>query len=150
MLPDSGMLLALVQGVFMYKLVDFIGIPFVNGGRDFTGCDCWGLVCLAYRHLFGTELEDYQISCFDTLRIKGQIEKEVKSAEIWKEINIPEIPCLVVMSTNPNFPRFCNHLGLYVEDQKFLHTFKKKDSVLERFDHPFFKRKIQMYLKYIG
>jgi len=38
---------------------DYSHIPFVDGGRDEHGVDCWGLVCLVSRDEFGVELPDY-------------------------------------------------------------------------------------------
>jgi cell wall-associated NlpC family hydrolase len=32
------------------------GVPFRERGRDFSGCDCWGLICLAYREVLGLDL----------------------------------------------------------------------------------------------
>lgn len=37
----------------------YIGIPFVEGGRDFDGCDCGGLVLLALRTERGIVARDF-------------------------------------------------------------------------------------------
>ena len=37
----------------------YIGIPFREGGRDFTGCDCGGLVVLALREECGIQALDF-------------------------------------------------------------------------------------------
>lgn len=34
----------------------YLNIPYVNGGRDMQGLDCWGLVRLARHDLFGLDL----------------------------------------------------------------------------------------------
>ncbi len=34
-------------------------IPFVDGGRDFDGCDCWGLVRLVFLKEKGIEINGY-------------------------------------------------------------------------------------------
>jgi lipoprotein Spr len=34
----------------------FVGLPFLDRGRDGNGCDCWGLVRLIYRDLLSIEL----------------------------------------------------------------------------------------------
>lgn len=45
---------------FEERLTRLIGVPFVSKGRALeTGLDCWGLVMLASRELFGRELPDY-------------------------------------------------------------------------------------------
>ncbi len=36
-----------------------VGIPFIAGGRGWDGCDCWGLLLLAYREVLGIELPSY-------------------------------------------------------------------------------------------
>jgi cell wall-associated NlpC family hydrolase len=37
----------------------FVGIPYVEFGRDRDGVDCWGLAVLVYRELRGIELPSY-------------------------------------------------------------------------------------------
>jgi len=37
----------------------YIGIPFKEGGRDFSGCDCAGLVLLALREETGIQALDF-------------------------------------------------------------------------------------------
>ena len=34
----------------------YVGIPFVSGGRDKSGCDCYGLVRLILHNEYNTEL----------------------------------------------------------------------------------------------
>lgn len=36
-----------------------IRVPFLIGGRDYTGWDCWGLVYVAFRDVVGVDIGDY-------------------------------------------------------------------------------------------
>ena len=38
---------------------DFIGLPYVEFGRDRGGVDCWGLAKLVYAEILGIELPSY-------------------------------------------------------------------------------------------
>ena len=40
-----------------------LSIPFVDQGRSFSGCDCFGLVQLFYKYMYGVHLREYNISC---------------------------------------------------------------------------------------
>lgn len=40
-------------------MIDYYKIPFVDGGRDKSGCDCWGLVRLYLAELADIELPEY-------------------------------------------------------------------------------------------
>jgi cell wall-associated NlpC family hydrolase len=47
----------------------YIGIPFLEKGRDRDGLDCWGLHMLLQREQFGHEFPDYQ--CYETVKAKA-------------------------------------------------------------------------------
>lgn len=122
-------------------LSKLIGIPFADGGRDLSGCDCWGLVRLVFA-AYDIEVQDYKIGCFDTAQINEQVDKA--RAE-WVRIDRPQEPCLMVMRTNSDLPLFCNHLGVYVGDGRMIHTFQKRNSVIERINNGYWNRKVEGY-----
>jgi cell wall-associated NlpC family hydrolase len=37
----------------------YVGIPFLDKGRTFEGCDCWGLLRLVYWHERGVQLPSF-------------------------------------------------------------------------------------------
>jgi cell wall-associated NlpC family hydrolase len=41
---------------------DYVGVPYVENGRDRDGWDCWGLVLAVYRDRLGLDLPDWRWS----------------------------------------------------------------------------------------
>lgn len=44
-------------------------IPYLSHGRDYTGCDCWGLVFLFYRDELGIDLPSWSAAYEDANRL---------------------------------------------------------------------------------
>lgn len=129
-------------------LEKFIGVPFVDGGRELRGCDCWGLVMLVFAE-YGVSLPDYRISCFQSAAIHAQIER---ARVEWRRLPEPAEPSLVVFkSTNPKARQgMTDHLGVYVGGGMMLHTLIKQQAHLDRISHPFWARKIEGFYEYVG
>jgi probable lipoprotein NlpC len=98
----------------------FIGIPFVEFGRDFSGCDCAGLVLLVYQHLLNVNLDDFVD--YTSVNDRGNA---VRIATYFHGRNFLRIPleerqlgdCAVFsILARPM------HVGIVLEDNKFLHT----------------------------
>jgi cell wall-associated NlpC family hydrolase len=125
----------------MSTLDKFIGIPFVNHGRDLTGCDCWGLARLVWREITGKELPDYVISCMDTLRISEQIDNDLPK---WERVSgEPPVPSIVLIKFDFEHPGRCNHIGVYVGNGMFIHTRRFTGSCKERIDSLHWKSRIE-------
>ena len=45
----------------MHWAAQSIGLPYVLGGRDMQGCDCWGLVLMVLRNDAGIEMQDVAV-----------------------------------------------------------------------------------------
>ena len=123
----------------------FVGIPFVDGGRDMSGCDCWGLAMLVFK-AYGADIPDYQISCHLSDKINDKI--AVESTTTWMEIKEPVEPCLVVLAMDARLPTFCNHLGVYVGNGKFIHAILKQHAVVSRLSDVVYKDKIKGFYVY--
>lgn len=120
------------------ELVEFkdraLDVPFVEKGRSFEGWDCWGLVYVAYREVFGISLpaatEEY-----NSTRRRRELQRALarnKGADwVLADPYEPGDVALVEM-----LGRNC-HVGLMFSDMYMLHVQENIGAVMEQIDrHP--------------
>lgn len=105
---------------------DLIGIPFVDGGRDRNGLDCWGLVKEAFRRQ-GCHVPDYRIAA----KRAADISREMKNQEDdWIYLKEPAVGCLVLLRLTAGC--WANHVGIYLGEGKFLHAYLATGVCIDR------------------
>jgi len=123
---------------------DFIGIPYRDGGRDYTGADCWGLVWLYYRDELGVDLPPlagaYQND--DRKRI-SQLTDETMPLVGARKVDVPIDGDIVLMRMR-GMP---THVGVYVSPGMVLHTHRRTDSVIQRIDSLSLRSRIEGYYR---
>ena len=125
----------------------YVGVPFEDHGRAFTGCDCWGLVLLVYKNEFGIDLpsfDDDYTDAFSCTEISATICQQEQLADVWTKVELPQVGDIVIciVQTLPW------HLGVYVGGKRMLHTEKKTDAVIERLDSISWRNRIRGYYRY--
>lgn len=105
-------------------LADFIGIPYRPLGRDKSGTDCWGLVSLYYRAALGIELPDYTyLNTRDS--IFSAILGNLSAWELREPIEANDVLLFRIFGIP-------YHVGIYLGDGDFLHSFNGTESCIER------------------
>lgn len=118
-------------------ITDLIGIPFIDGGRTTKGLDCWGLVLEVYKR-YGIELKDYKICCEAASRIGNEIDL---NRPYWKRVDgEPPVPALVVIRFGSEF---CNHTGVYIGNQQFIHARNQTGVAIDRIDSINWRNRIE-------
>ncbi len=98
----------------------YIGIPFVDGGRDKDGLDCWGLIRLVYAEQLGIDLPGYgEVSASELTRIARSM---YGAQERWDVVAPPMPFDLVAMRFYGR--SWVGHVGLMVDDRHMIHTEK--------------------------
>ena len=123
----------------------YIGIPYLDRGRGFDGCDCWGLVKLFYENEMDIPLPDFDVGREEWQKIDGIVRSE---KVWWKSVVIPTTPCVVVLKLDRRHIDWCTHLGVHIGDGWMLHTSSEKDSVRIRIDHPFYRNRVEGFYEY--
>lgn len=97
--------------------IPYVGIPFMDGGRDRAGCDCWGLVRLVYAEVLGIDLPSYgEIAARDVVAATRQI-RDASAAAPWVPVAGPAQPMdVLVMAGRPL------HVGVMVDARRVLHV----------------------------
>lgn len=108
------------------EYLDLIGTPFVDGGRDKKGLDCWGLAKELY-HRRGIDLPDFNISAMATDRITGEL---LANKPLWRKLQEPELYCIVVIRLICH--GWADHVGIYLGNNKFIHAYRATGVVIDR------------------
>jgi cell wall-associated NlpC family hydrolase len=113
---------------------DYVGIPFVSGGRDRNGADCYGLVRLVREEQFGGSLPllsgDYRDA--DNAAETETLIRAQRPLLAGVRVEAPEAGDVCVLKVR-GLPA---HLGIYAGGGLMLHTLKGTGSVLQRISDP--------------
>ena len=123
-----------------------VGIPFRERGRDYDGCDCYGIVFLAYRDVLGLSLPSFAeayTTTEDRAALAALIDGEMGP---WVEIPAGQERALdAVLMTEGRFPR---HIGIVVKPGFVLHVARSHESRIERYDSSRFRRRVHGFFRH--
>lgn len=114
------------------QIKDFIGIPYLDGGRDLKGCDCYGLVALYYKHILNIDIPESKITAEQPRRIFLNYLNELSIN--WRTIEAPVKDCVVAFAYNPNHPDLVTHFGVMIDNKTILHCLGKVNSHISNID----------------
>ena len=128
----------------------YIGIPFKDGGRDFSGLDCWGLVRLVWKEERGIlmpDMGDEYSSAFERGDVCGLFGKY--TAQDWNEdvTDRPRKPFDVLVFS---FGTLELHAGLWIADGEMLHVMQGMETCVERYDTFKWKKRLSRILRPTG
>jgi len=112
----------------------YVGLPFVDGGRDFNGVDCWGLVRLALLNERGVEVPSYgETSALDLASVAGIVAHE-SSVDPWSPVIKEVRPFDVAVMYRHRAPV---HIGIMATNAMLLHVEVTTHTCLVKLDSPF-------------
>lgn len=104
----------------------YLRIPFAAGGRDASGCDCWGLVRLVLAERAGLLLPRHDGMTGD------EIERQ---AEVWPDVARETARAFDVAVMRPRLATSAGHVGVVIEPGLLLHTEERTGPMVVAFDH---------------
>lgn len=124
----------------------YIGIPFVDHGRDRAGLDCWGLVKLVLEREFGClGLPDFTTQ-YRHVRDRALHEVFADEIEHWQRVARPEPGDVAVL----RFSGRPMHVGLMLGDNVMLTIDRGTLSCVERLDSLRWTGKLEGYYRFQG
>lgn len=126
----------------MLDVSKYIQIPYKSGGRDFDGCDCYGLVRLVLEKEFEKVLPDYsqEYDNANNVKVTAPIIKKYKPLLTGKKKESPDIGDLAVF----NYRGLPSHIGIYVGEGRILHILSNsKYSVCEKLNSPYLRGRLE-------
>jgi cell wall-associated NlpC family hydrolase len=126
----------------------YIGLPFLDHGRDRSGLDCWGLVRLVMAEQFSIALPSHSAEYDRTTevdKISALIERE---SQKWKIVPTGREICGDVIVLRVRGKPM--HVGIVVGDRQMLHIERGIDSVIEKYSGPQWSDRIAGFYRYKG
>ncbi len=125
-------------------VMEYLDIPFVSGGRDRRGCDCYGLVRLVLAEHFGKELPP--LDCYQDALHAAQTEAVVDRYQpllAGTRVEHPAPGDVAVMRLRGHH---C-HVGICIAPGVVLHTDRPTGTVAERLCSARLRGRIEGYYR---
>lgn len=125
------------------QIEKYVGIPFVAGGRDYSGADCWGLARLFYKEELGVDLPSFSTEYTETdaQRMQELISQYREGWERTKEPAYGDLVLFKVLGAD-------SHIGVYIDNNQFLHSMEKIGSAIQYLDSVEWKSRVVGFFKY--
>lgn len=150
-----------VASVHAEQFWKYVGLPFRDRGRDFSGVDCWGIVYLIYRNEFKIALPRYDDFEYHPERAdREELEKVFnfeRDSGNWYEIPANSAHCGDVLLFR--IDGLNTHVGLVVYPRHMIHVLEGNDSnkhkreplsAIERYDSMLWRNRMLSVHRYIG
>lgn len=126
-------------------------VPFVDKGRDRDGIDCWGLVLLAYREIYGIELppmDGAYKATSDRVRLEEVVRREQVRA--WRRVEDPKPGDVVVfwVADCGHARRCASHVGLVLGGGRMLHAQEGTEACVEHYDRLVWQRHVEGFWRH--
>jgi len=119
----------------------YIGIPYKEKGRDIAGVDCWGLVRLIYKNEFNIDLPSFAEEYHNTTTVSEAISAHIEGWEQVTELKVGDSILFRIVGEP-------THIGVYIGNDKFIHTRRKSGTVVESLNSINWRSRIVGYYKY--
>lgn len=132
-------------------------VPFVEKGRDYDGVDCWGVIYLAFRDVYGIQLPSYVESYTERDLVGTSALARLVSVEsrcwspIWtRGMGIPNHPYDrrpgdVAVFLRQNRPV---HTALVIDRRRVLHSEEELGTFVDRIDSPIWQHRLEGIYRY--
>ena len=107
------------------KLYDYLMIQFKWNGRDFDGCDCYGLIMLYYKHELGIKLRDYQHNQKHEHKIDAKYYKD-NALNDFEEVDKPRANDCVIMYNSKGERK---HIGIILKNNVVMHITRRMGTI---------------------
>lgn len=128
------------------NIANYIGIPYLDGGRTPEGGDCWFLIWYIYQKEFGILLPS-----FSTVTYYGTGKEELgttieEGLKKWKRI--PEEEATFADIIIFKICNHCAHVAFFLEKEKMLHLCEGYNSVVENYNSAMWRKRIEGFYRY--
>jgi len=123
----------------------YLGFPYKHQGRDVNGVDCWGLIKLVYKDFLNVDLLDTKEDYANDWAVQG---KNYFIENYYKEWDKTENPILLDIVLFKNINGIANHAGLYLSQNKILHTCKLGTIITKLNSFNLFKLTLEGFYRY--
>jgi cell wall-associated NlpC family hydrolase len=116
----------------------WVGVPFVHGGRDENGMDCYGIV-IVYLNELGIDVPDFQYP--EKWAKEGNnlfMENIERFPNLFEKVDMPKAGDIALFNGINNV---VDHIGIFIAKDRFLHSARGVGVAISPFNQ-LYKRKL--------
>ena len=110
----------------------FVGLPYLDLGRERDGCDCWGLACIIYREELSISLPDYLGYANTDERAEiAALVSGATTSPLWVPVNGQAMAFDVALFRRG---RLTSHVGIVVSHGLMIHMAEAEMARIEHYN----------------